>query len=115
VANRKVHVVEMNHSACLPADAPTELRGRVVTWADRETYLPLKIEHYGTDGKLVHSYEVTSIEYDVTIPDPVFKDVPPSGTVRIQLPKPSFGTPAAPAPPPGGAFEKPAAPPAPRR
>ena len=109
VAGRAVHIVEMDHSSCLPANAPEEMRGRVVTSADQKTYLPLKIEHHGADGKLVHSYEVTSIEYDVAIPDSVFKDVPPAGTSLVQLPTPPFGSPDT-APTAGHRVEKPAPP-----
>ncbi len=112
VAGRSVHIVEMDHSSCLPANAPEEMRGRVVTWADQKTYLPLKLQHYGGDGKLVHSYEVTSIEYDAAIPDSVFKDLPPAGTSLLQLPTPPFAPGGEPAPlvPGRGALEKPAPP-----
>jgi outer membrane lipoprotein-sorting protein len=110
VAGRSVHIVEMDHSSCLPANAPEEMRGRIVTWADQKTYVPLKIEHYGGGGKLVHSYEVTSIEYDVAIPDSVFKDLPPAGTSVVQLPAPPFAPvgESAPLVPGRGPLEKPA-------
>jgi hypothetical protein len=61
-----------------------------VTWVDKETYLPLKMEAYTRDGNLQHRYEVTSIEYDVSIPDSVFKDVPPRGTEIVELPFPKL-------------------------
>ena len=92
VANRPVHIIVMDHSTCLPANAPDELRGRSVTWVDQQTYLPLKMEHYGAGGLLRDRYEVTAVEYDVTIPDTVFSEIPP-GTVMapprvVPLPKP---------------------------
>lgn len=107
IAGRPVHIIVVDRSSCLPPKAPAELRGRQVTWADQETYLPLKMEHYGQDGTLVHRYEVTTIQYDVTIPDSIFTEIPPPGTTLLQMPAfpagPGVGP--APAPAPG---EKPA-------
>jgi outer membrane lipoprotein-sorting protein len=93
VAGRPVFVVENDLSSCLPADAPAELRGRHVRWVDQKTFLPLKLEMYGQDGKLVDRYEVTSIEYDVDIAAKTFTEIPAGTTAReANMP---------PAPPPG--------------
>ena len=69
MAGRRIFVVEDDCSTCLPADAPDEMRGRHVQWIDQTTYLPLKMESYDNQGTLADRYEVTSIEYDVSIPE----------------------------------------------
>ena len=81
VAGRATFVIQNDFSACLPADAPDDLRGRHVRWVDQKTYLPLKMETYDIKGTLVDRYEVTSIEYDVAIPDKVFTELP-AGTAQ---------------------------------
>lgn len=88
VAGRAVDIVELDHSSCLPPEVPAEMRGRHRSWVDRETFLPLKMEDYAQDGTLRHRYEVTSIEYDVAIPDSIFTEIPPAGTVLLPLPTP---------------------------
>jgi hypothetical protein len=82
VAGRPVFVIQNDFSSCAPADAPDKLRGRHVRWVDQKTYLPLKMEMYDSKGALVDRYEVTSIEYDVAIPDKTFTDLPPGTSVR---------------------------------
>lgn len=82
IAGRPVFVIQNDFSSCVPADAPDELRGRHVRWVDQMTYLPLKMETYDTKGKLVDRYEVTSIEYDVSISDKTFTDLPAGTSVR---------------------------------
>jgi hypothetical protein len=81
IAGRPVFVVENDFSACLPANAPSALKGRHVRWVDQKTYLPLKMEMYDQDGALVDRYEVTSIEYDVEIAARTFTELPP-GTLE---------------------------------
>ena len=45
-------------------------------WIDKETFVPLKVEqNYGPKGTSI--YEVTSVSYDVTLPDSLFQYVPP--------------------------------------
>ena len=82
VAGRPVFVVEADMSQCMPEGAPDELHGRHLRWVDQKTFLPLKMEMYDKHGKLVDRYEVTSIEYDVAIPDSTFSQLPPGTTVR---------------------------------
>lgn len=92
IAGRPVFVVENDFSACLPADAPPELKGRHLRWVDQKTFLPLKMEMYDQSGNLVDRYEVTSIEYDVEIPARTFTDLP-AGTKQQEVPKlPPFPT-----------------------
>jgi outer membrane lipoprotein-sorting protein len=86
VAGRPVFVVENDFSACLPANAPSELKGRHVRWVDQKTFLPLKMEMYDQSGALVDRYEVTSIEYDVDIPAKTFSELP-AGTKEQAVPK----------------------------
>lgn len=90
VAGRAVFVVENDFSACLPADAPDEMRGRHVRWVDQKTYLPLKMESYDNKGTLVDRYEVTSIEYDVAIPEMTFTDLPAGTTAREPMMVPAL-------------------------
>lgn len=82
VAGRPVFVVENDFSTCLPADAPSTMKGRHIRWVDQKTYLPLKMEMYAQDGGLVDRYEVTSIEYDVEIAAKTFTDLPASTSVQ---------------------------------
>lgn len=87
VAGRPVFVVEADMSQCAPEGAPDELLGRHVRWVDQKTFLPLKMEMYDRSGTLVDRYEVTSIEYDVSIPDSIFTQLPAGTTPReITLP-----------------------------
>ncbi len=91
VAKRAVYIVEADMTACSPLEGSTTIEGkdaelpglggRHVTWVDKETFLPLRSEDYAKDGTLRLSYEVTSVEYDVPIPDSIFRDIPPRGTV----------------------------------
>jgi outer membrane lipoprotein-sorting protein len=90
VAGRAVFVVENDFSSCLPADAPDELRGKHIRWVDQKTFLPLKMETYDVKGALVDRYEATSIEYDVTIPEKTFTELPPGMTVREPMMVPAF-------------------------
>jgi hypothetical protein len=105
VAGRSVFVVENDFSACLPADAPDEMRGRHVRWVDQKTYLPLKMESYDNKGTLVDRYEVTSIEYDVSIPEKTFTELPAGTTAHDPMMVPAF-----PATRPDGQNRKPATP-----
>lgn len=86
IAGRPVFVVENDFSACLPADAPPEMKGRHVRWVDQKTFLPLKMTMFDQSGNLVDRYEVTSIEYDVEIPAKTFTDLP-AGTKQQEVPK----------------------------
>jgi hypothetical protein len=69
-----------------PVDAaqPSEVRSLLSTtvvdtfWIDRETFVPLKAEqNLGPEGS--GQSEVTSVEFDVALPDTTFPATPPSG------------------------------------
>jgi hypothetical protein len=90
VAGRAVFVVENDFSACLPADAPDEVRGKHVRWVDQKTFLPLKMETYDVKGALVDRYEATSIEYDISIPEKTFTELPAGTSVRDPMTVPAF-------------------------
>ena len=79
---RQRSAVGLEQAVCDEGNAPPELRGRRHVMAiDKASYLPLRVEDYGRDGKLDFKYEVTELDYDVKIPESVFTDVPPPGTV----------------------------------
>jgi outer membrane lipoprotein-sorting protein len=88
VAGRSVFVIENDLSGCLPPEVPDEMRGKHVRWVDQKTFLPLKLEMYDVKGGLVDRYEVTSIEYDIEIPDKTFTEIPSGTSVRepVMLP-----------------------------
>jgi outer membrane lipoprotein-sorting protein len=47
-------------------------------WIDKQSFVPLKAEqNLGPKG--TSQYEVTSVEFDLPIPDGMFKFTPPSG------------------------------------
>ena len=103
IAGRPVFVVEADMSRCMPEGAPDELRGRHVRWVDQKSFLPLKMEMYGRNGSLMDRYEVTSIEYDGSIADSSFTQLPPGTTVhepRLLPPPDGVGPGVLPASPP---------------
>jgi outer membrane lipoprotein-sorting protein len=54
---------------------PTEL----TVWVDRQSFLPLKMEVRDGRGKVVDRFEVTRVEYNVSVPDSMFAYAPPPG------------------------------------
>jgi outer membrane lipoprotein-sorting protein len=82
IAGRQTFKIEHDMSTCLPSDAPAKIPARTVSWVDKATYLPLKLEGYDKTGALVDRYEVSAIEYDITIPDSVFSNLPEGVTVE---------------------------------
>jgi outer membrane lipoprotein-sorting protein len=52
--------------------------GQMTVWVDTQTFLPLKTETKATDGTVLDTYEVTSIQYNVQIPDSTFAYTPPA-------------------------------------
>jgi hypothetical protein len=90
VAGRAVFVVENDFSTCMPANAPDEIRGKHVRWVDQKTYLPLKMESYDNKGALMDRYEVTSIEYDLSIPEKTFTEIPDGTSVREPMMVPAL-------------------------
>jgi hypothetical protein len=82
IAGRPTFKVERDMSACLPASFPARVPTRTISWVDKSTYLPLKLEGYERNGTLVDRYEVQSIEYDAAISEKVFTDLPAGTTVH---------------------------------
>jgi len=64
--------------------------GPRTVWVDKESYFVLKVVQIsGTDGKLLETTEVTSIQYNVAIDPSVFTFTPPAGAkLDDQRPKP---------------------------
>lgn len=58
--------------------AASKVFGQMTVWVDTQTFLPLKTETKATDGTVLDRYEVTSITYNVTIPDSTFTYSPPA-------------------------------------
>jgi len=98
IAGRPTFKVERDMSACVPASFSARVPTRTISWVDKSTYLPLKLEGYERNGTLVDRYEVQSIEYDVSLSDKVFTDLPAGTTVHdapmyVQAQPPSGGQP----------------------
>jgi len=55
------------------------LHGKTIFWVDKETWMPLKIEMYDNEGKLVNTMEYKNIEINTGVPDSVFKFKIPEG------------------------------------
>lgn len=103
VAGRPAYVVAVTFGACAGAKPGALGPGsRTVTAVDRETFLLLRNETADPAGRLVSRYEVTSIEYNVSIPDSVFTYTPPPGAIvdRVNADEPKPGAPAKPTPTP---------------
>jgi outer membrane lipoprotein-sorting protein len=75
-----------------PGGGPTRVSGQVTSgrveadrkprarlWVDKQTFLPLKMELHDASGQLLERSEVTSVDYNVALPDGVFSYSPPSG------------------------------------
>jgi outer membrane lipoprotein-sorting protein len=91
VANRSAYVIDVIPANCggsPSAGAVAQGRGegnvgRMMVWVDTQSFLPLKSEVLDTSGNVMDRSEVTSIDYDVAIPDATFAYVAPAGaTVR---------------------------------
>lgn len=101
---RTTYQIELvpNEQQCSPAAKPgldpersrTEQPGRRLLWLDQQTLVLLKWEQYSSDGTLQASYEVTSVEYDVAIPESTFTYEPPADATIITKPvEPAQGSP----------------------
>lgn len=55
--------------------------GQMTVWVDTQTFLPLKVETKATDGTVLDQGEVTSITYNVQIPDSTFAYTPPANAM----------------------------------
>ena len=60
-------------------------------WVDKETWMPLRMETYDKDGKLIMSMEYRNVEFNTGIPDSEFEFKIPDGakvvTREMTLPK----------------------------
>jgi len=60
-------------------------------WADKETWMPLRMETYDKDGKLIMTMEYRNVEFNTGIPDSEFEFKIPEGakvvTREMTLPK----------------------------
>jgi hypothetical protein len=85
VANRQVYVVVVGHGGCKgePAKpgAIADQPGQMTMWLDKETFTLLMSESRDAGGLITDRYEVTSIEFNVTIPDSFFTYTPPPGAI----------------------------------
>lgn len=90
VAGRSAYVIDLGASKCPSASAP-ELNGPSTIWVDKETFFVLKVVQYsGTDGQLLSTTEVTSIQYNVPIDPARFTFTPPADAkVQDSRPKPA--------------------------
>ncbi len=61
-----------------PANAKQVQFGQMTVWVDTQTFLPLETETKATDGTVLDHYQVTSIQYNVPIPDSTFAYTPPA-------------------------------------
>ncbi|MGH7861534.1 MAG: LolA family protein, partial [Candidatus Dormibacteraceae bacterium] len=93
VAGRSTDVIDLVPSKCPDVSTP-ELNGPSTIWVDQETFFVLKeVQYSGTDGKLLSTTEVTSIQYNVPVAPARFSFTPPPGArIEDDRPKP---TPAA--------------------
>ncbi len=89
VAGREAYVLAFPPET-RSASAP-EMNGPRTVWVDKESYFVLKVVQYsGTDGKLLSTTEVTSVQYNVAIDQTLFTFTPPQGAkVDDQRPKPA--------------------------
>jgi outer membrane lipoprotein-sorting protein len=53
--------------------------GQMTVWVDEQTFLPLRTEVRSMSGTVLDRSEVTSVEYNVAIPDATFAYTPPAG------------------------------------
>ena len=53
--------------------------GQMLVWVDKQSFLPLKTEVRNPAGVVLDRSEVTSVEYNIAIPDSVFAYTPPPG------------------------------------
>ncbi|HEV8639078.1 MAG TPA: hypothetical protein VG370_33140, partial [Chloroflexota bacterium] len=90
VAGRRAYVVKMGATTC-PSASGSEMNGPRTVWVDKETFFVLKNEIRDLAGKQVtYTEEVTSIRYNVDLPDDRFTySAPPGATVRDNRPKPA--------------------------
>lgn len=87
VAGRSAYVIDLGPSKCPYVDS-SELNGASTLWVDKETFFVLKVVQYsGTNGRLLSTTEVTSIQYNVPI-DPTHFSFTPPPDAKIQDSRP---------------------------
>jgi len=55
------------------------LQGKEIFWVDKETWMPLKVERYDNEGKLVNTMEYKNFEINTGVLDSVFEFKIPEG------------------------------------
>ena len=59
--------------------SPDSQLGQMLVWVDKQSFLPLRTEVRNPAGDVLDRSEVTSVEYNVDIPDSIFSYTPPPG------------------------------------
>jgi outer membrane lipoprotein-sorting protein len=90
IAGRAAYKVDMGVAKCRSASAP-ELNGPHTLWIDKETFFVLKSEIRALHGdRVTSSFQVTSIRYNVDLPNDLFQFTPPANAqVNDMRPKPA--------------------------
>lgn len=90
IAGRAAYKVDMGIAKCRSASAP-KLNGPHTLWLDKETFLVLKSEIRALNSEQVtSSMQVTSIRYNVDLPNDLFTFTPPpDAKVNDLRPKPA--------------------------
>jgi outer membrane lipoprotein-sorting protein len=75
IDGRSAYVIEM-----IPKETGEHfLPGKTIFWVDKETWMPLKVEMYDNEGKLVNTMEYKNVEINTGVPDSVFEFKIPEG------------------------------------
>jgi outer membrane lipoprotein-sorting protein len=61
--------------------------GQMLVWVDKQSFLPLKTEVRNPAGVLLERSEVTSVQYNVSLPDATFTYTPPPGATVSSFPE----------------------------
>lgn len=90
VAGRPAYVVQMGPNRC-PSVSAREMNGPRTIWIDRETFFVLRNEVRDPESnQVIFRSEVTSIRYNVELPDELFAlDPPPGARVTDNRPRPA--------------------------
>jgi len=90
IAGRAAYQVDMGIAKCRSASAP-ELNGPHTIWIDKETFFVLKSEIRALNSdQVTSSMQVTSIRYNIALPNDLFTFTPPAGAkINDMRPKPA--------------------------
>ena len=61
-----------------PAGGEIRAPAQLTIWVDKRSFLPLRMEVRDSGGVIIDRSEVTSVEYDVSIPSGTFTYAPPA-------------------------------------